>query len=189
MKDDIEKKYANAEERGKPQLLMNGLKPTTLGFSPADMHFQELLTVMGKRICIGFGIPTPYLYDDASTLNNKDQATQELYRDKVIPLLSRTLDWISDFLEPTFGNVRVRIKEDSVQALTGQRAKKITSIIELTGAGILSPAQAAEELGFEFDESEIVAENERLVNELANSNSINNNPNNQEQEQPKPKEK
>lgn len=177
LKEAVEEKYSNYKERGKPFVLFGGLKPDKLGFSPADMHFKDLLDSMGKLVCIGFNVPLPMVFDDASTYNNYETAKAHFYSDTVIPLTSRILDLLSDALEVQYKGVRVRVNEEAIAALTGQRNEKIDSMVKLVNAGIISEAQAAEELGYEYDESQVIEDNLNLINQNAQSQSNSENTN------------
>lgn len=166
----IEEHYSSMSKRGRPLISFGGLKADKLGFSPQEMHFKELLDSMGKMICVAFNVPVPMVYDDTSTYNNFESSKIHFYSDTVIPILRRVLNVLSDLLEINYKNVRLRPNEESITALTGERNEKVDTIVNLVNSGIISASQAAEELGYTYEENIEIEKNKKILENMKDNN-------------------
>ncbi|MBM1222574.1 phage portal protein [Ponticoccus sp. SC2-23] len=120
---EMETQHQGARNAGRPMLLEGGLDWKPMGFSPSDMEFQKTKEAAAREIALAFGVPPMLLgIPGDATYANYQEANRAFYRLTVLPLASRVVsalaDWLSDFQ-----GLRFTLKPDldQVPALAQER--------------------------------------------------------------------
>ena len=123
LRDEMESQHQGARNAGRPMLLEGGLDWKPMGFSPSDMEFQKTKEAAAREIAIAFGVPPMMLgLTGDATYANYQEANRAFYRLTVLPLATRVMgqigDWLADF---TGEEVRLFPDLDQVPALAQER--------------------------------------------------------------------
>lgn len=120
---EMESQHQGARNAGRPMLLEGGLDWKPMGFSPSDMEFQKTKEAAAREIVIAYGVPPMMLgLTGDATYANYQEANRAFYRLTVLPLASRVLGAIGDWLSEFSGDdVRVFPDLDQVPALSQER--------------------------------------------------------------------
>lgn len=122
LKAELEANYQGAGNAGRPLLLEGGLDWKPLALSPRDMDFVEAKGGAAREIALAFGVPPLLLgLPGDNTHANYAEANRAFYRQTVIPLVRRTADSLSHWLEPAFGPTRLEPDLDAIEALAPER--------------------------------------------------------------------
>ncbi|WP_368187649.1 phage portal protein [Aestuariibius sp. HNIBRBA575] len=123
---EMENQHQGARNAGRPMLLEGGLDWKPMGFSPSDMEFQKTKEAAAREIATAFGVPPMMLgIPGDATYANYQEANRAFYRLTVLPLLSRVVSSVSEWLND-FNDERVTLKPDldGVTALSTERDAK-----------------------------------------------------------------
>ncbi len=120
---EMETQHQGARNAGRPMLLEGGLDWKPMGFSPSDMEFQKTKEAAAREISVAFGVPPMLLgLPGDATYANYQEANRAFYRLTVLPLATRVLgavsDWLSDF---TGEKISLRPDLDQIPALSAER--------------------------------------------------------------------
>ncbi len=120
---EMETQHQGAKNAGRPMLLEGGLDWKPMGFSPSDMEFQKTKEAAAREIAIAFGVPPMLLgIPGDATYANYQEANRAFYRLTVLPLATRVIsavaDWLSDF---TGERIQLRPDLDQISALSAER--------------------------------------------------------------------
>ncbi len=131
---EMESQHQGARNAGRPMLLEGGLDWKPMGFSPSDMEFQKTKEAAAREIAIAFGVPPMMLgITGDATYANYQEANRAFYRLTVLPLATRVLgtigDWLADF---TGEELRLFPDLDQVPALSQERETTWRRIGEAT---------------------------------------------------------
>ncbi|WP_375410655.1 phage portal protein [uncultured Methylobacterium sp.] len=122
LKGELEANYQGAGNAGRPLLLEGGLDWKPLSLSPKDMDFVEAKNGAAREIALAFGVPPLLLgLPGDATHANYAEANRAFYRQTVIPLVRRTAESLSQWLEPAFGPARLEPDLDAIEALAPER--------------------------------------------------------------------
>lgn len=123
LKAELEAHYQGAANAGRPLLLEGGLDWKGLSLSPKDMDFVEAKNISAREIALSFGVPPMLLgIPGDNTYSNYAEANRALYRQTVVPLLSRIAAAIGNWLGAAYGeDVRLVPDLDEVSALSVER--------------------------------------------------------------------
>ncbi len=123
LKRELEAHYQGAANAGRPLLLEGGLDWKGLSLSPKDMDFVEAKHIAAREIALAFGVPPMLLgIPGDNTYSNYAEANRTLYRQTVLPLLSRIASALGHWLGESFGgNIRLTPDLDEVPALSIER--------------------------------------------------------------------
>jgi HK97 family phage portal protein len=123
LKRELEAHYQGAANAGRPLLLEGGLDWKGLSLSPKDMDFVEAKHIAAREIALAFGVPPMLLgIPGDNTYSNYAEANRTLYRQTVLPLLSRIASALGHWLGESFGgNLRLAPDLDEVPALAIER--------------------------------------------------------------------
>jgi len=143
---EMETQHQGARNAGRPMLLEGGLDWKPMGFSPSDMEFQKTKEAAAREIAVAFGVPPMLLgLPGDATYANYQEANRAFYRLTVLPLASRILgsisDWLSDF---TGEHISLRPDLDQIPALATEREAQWRRISD---AAFLSDAEKRNLLG------------------------------------------
>ena len=146
LRDEMEGQYQGAVNAGRPMLLEGGLDWKPMGFSPSDMEFQKTKEAAAREIAVAFGVPPMMLgITGDATYANYQEANRAFYRLTVLPLATRVLsalaDWLSDF-----GGERIELRPDidRIPALSDERDAQWRRVSE---AAFLTDAEKRSLLG------------------------------------------
>ena len=131
---EMESQHQGAKNAGRPMLLEGGLDWKPMGFSPSDMEFQKTKEAAAREIATAFGVPPMMLgIPGDATYANYQEANRAFYRLTVLPLASRVLgaiaDWLSDF---SGERVDLRPDPDQIPALSSERDAQWRRVGEAT---------------------------------------------------------
>lgn len=143
---EMETQHQGARNAGRPMLLEGGLDWKPMGFSPSDMEFQKTKEAAAREIAIAFGIPPMMLgIPGDATYANYQEANRAFYRLTVLPMASRVLskisDWLSDFTDE---HLVIRPDLDQIPALAAEREAQWRRVGE---AGFLTDTEKRSLLG------------------------------------------
>jgi HK97 family phage portal protein len=143
---EIETNHQGARNAGRPMLLEGGLDWRPMGFSPSDMEFHETKVAAAREIAIAFGVPPMMLgIPGEATYANYQEANRAFYRLTVLPLATRVLGALSNWLEDFTGETLTLAPDpDRVPALAAERDGQWARI---ASADFLSAAEKRALLG------------------------------------------
>ncbi len=123
LKGELEAHYQGAANAGRPLLLEGGLDWKGLSLSPKDMDFVEAKHIAAREIALAFGVPPMLLgIPGDNTYSNYAEANRALYRQTVLPLISRIASALGHWLGESFGgNLRLAPDRDEIPALSLER--------------------------------------------------------------------
>ena len=123
LKAELEDGYSGAARAGRPLLLDGGLDWKAMGYSPRDMDFVEARHAAARDIALAFGVPPMLLgIPGDNTYSNYQEANRAFTRQTLLPLINRTLDSFTHWLQPRFGDGLVlAVDEDRLEGLADER--------------------------------------------------------------------
>lgn len=121
--NEMETQHQGAKNAGRPMLLEGGLDWKPMGFSPSDMEFQKTKEAAAREIAIAFGVPPMLLgIPGDATYANYQEANRAFYRLTVLPLATRVVSAIADWLSDFSGErIQLRPDLDQIPALSAER--------------------------------------------------------------------
>ena len=121
--NEMETQHQGARNAGRPMLLEGGLDWKPMGFSPSDMEFQKTKEAAAREIAIAFGVPPMMLgIPGDATYANYQEANRAFYRLTVLPLATRVVSAIADWLSDFNGErIQLRPDLDQISALSAER--------------------------------------------------------------------
>jgi len=123
LKRELDEEYAGARNAGRPMLLEGGLDWKAMSLSPKDMDFMEAKHTAAREIALAFGVPPQLLgIPGDNTYSNYQEANRVFFRATVLPFANRIASALSQWLAPAFGDARLTVDADQVDALSGDRA-------------------------------------------------------------------
>jgi len=131
---EMETQHQGARNAGRPMLLEGGLDWKPMGFSPSDMEFQKTKEAAAREIATAFGVPPMLLgIPGDATYANYQEANRAFYRLTVLPLATRVVgaiaDWLSDF---SGERVELRPDLDQIPALSMERDAQWRRVADAT---------------------------------------------------------
>jgi len=123
LSEEIEANYRGARNAGRPMVLEGGLDWKPMGFSPSDMEFQKTKEAAAREIALAFGVPPMLLgIPGDATYANYQEANRAFYRLTVLPLATRVVAALSDWLVLHSGaSAALKPDLDQVPALAAER--------------------------------------------------------------------
>jgi HK97 family phage portal protein len=123
LKTELDDNYQGARNAGRPMLLEGGLDWKPMSLSPKDMDFLDAKHNAAREIALCFGVPPMLLgIPGDNTYANYQEANRALWRATVLPLAARLGAALAQWLSPAFGDVRLAIDTDRIEALSYDRA-------------------------------------------------------------------
>lgn len=163
LRDELEASFAGSGNAGRPMLLEGGLRWQPLSHSPADMDFAGLKAAAAREIALSFGVPPMLagLPGDATYANYRE-ANKALWRQTILPLLSRILAALEQGLRPWFPELLLKIEEERIGALSEDRERLWAQI---GAADFLERDEKRAMLGIMADDEDVEQEagNEREI--------------------------
>jgi HK97 family phage portal protein len=148
LKSELEDQFSGPRNAGRPLLLDGGLDWKTMALSPKDMDFIQAKHGAAREIALAFGVPPMLLgIPGDSTYSNYQEANRALWRQTVLPLLSRVLGDLAHWLSPAFGSEPLRLEPDMdrIEALASERE---TLWRRVEGASFLSDEEKRAAVGY-----------------------------------------
>ena len=148
LKEELESQFSGARNAGRPLLLDGGLDWKNMALSPKDMDFIEAKNAAAREIALAFGVPPMLLgLPGDNTYDNCQEANRALWRQSVLPLLSRVLRDLAYWLAPGFGQGELRLEPDldRIEALSAEREALWRRI---TAADFLSDGEKRAAVGY-----------------------------------------
>ncbi|WP_246164333.1 phage portal protein [Blastochloris sulfoviridis] len=148
LKAELETGFSGPMNAGRPLLLEGGLSWQPLSLSPKDMDFLEAKNAAARDIALAFGVPPMLLgIPGDNTYSNYVEANRAFWRACVVPLVTRTAESLSAWLQPAFDDApRIVVDLDEVPALASDREALWRRIGSAT---FLSDDEKREALGWE----------------------------------------
>ena len=123
LKSELDGNYQGAKNAGRPMLLEGGLDWKPMSLSPKDMDFLDAKHNAAREIALAFGVPPMLLgIPGDNTYANYQEANRALWRATVLPLAQRIGAALAQWLSPAFGELRLVVDTDRVDALSYDRA-------------------------------------------------------------------
>jgi HK97 family phage portal protein len=146
LKRELEANYQGAANAGRPLLLEGGLDWKAMSFSPKDMDFLEAKHAAAREIALALGVPPMLLgIPGDNTYSNFREANRAFWRTTVLPLANRFCTALANWLRPVYGDVRLAVDTDRIDALAADRAAAWERI---TKAPFLTVNEKREALGY-----------------------------------------
>jgi HK97 family phage portal protein len=144
--DEMASHHQGAANAGRPMLLEGGLDWKPMGFSPSDMEFQKTKESAAREVALAFGVPPMLLgLPGDATFANYQEAHRAFYRLTVLPLASKVLASVSNWLAGFSGDgARLVPDLDGVPALATEREAQWRRV---SNADFLSVAEKRALLG------------------------------------------
>lgn len=123
LKIEIQEKYANSVNAGRPMLLEGGLDWKEMSMSPKDMDFSESKDAAAREIALACGVPPQILgIKGDNTYSNMQEARVALWEETIIPLLDKLSDALSNWLSYWMGeDILIDFDRDKISALSKRR--------------------------------------------------------------------
>ncbi|MDT3687359.1 MAG: phage portal protein [Pseudorhodoplanes sp.] len=123
LKLELDEHYQGAKNAGRPMLLEGGLDWKPMSLTPKDMDFLDAKHNAAREIALAFGVPPMLLgIPGDNTYANYQEANRGFFRATVLPLAQRLGASIAQWLQPAFGEVRLVVDTDRIEALSFDRA-------------------------------------------------------------------
>jgi HK97 family phage portal protein len=123
LKRELDELYVGARNAGRPMVLEGGLDWKAMSLSPKDMDFMEAKHAAAREIALAFGVPPQLLgIPGDNTYSNYQEANRVLFRATVLPFANRIACALAHWLGGAFGNVRLIVDADQIDALSTDRA-------------------------------------------------------------------
>jgi HK97 family phage portal protein len=124
LKAELETNYQGSRNAGRPMLLEGGLDWRAMSLTPQEMDFMEAKHAAAREIALAIGVPPMLLgIPGDNTYANYQEASRVLWRQTIVPLVTRTLKALTGWLGPRFGErLELWPALDRVEALASERA-------------------------------------------------------------------
>lgn len=131
-----------------------------IGLSPVDLELLESDKVDLGTFCRGYGIDVIIFDPDKAAYNNKLTAEKAAWQNTIIPKLNEERDGLNNWLVPAWNDYdnksyHVDFDVSHIACLQADLAALSARVYEGIKLGVYSPAQAAETLGVEFDQTNL----------------------------------
>ncbi|WP_116652874.1 phage portal protein [Pelagibacterium sediminicola] len=146
LKGELEEGFAGALNAGRPMVLEGGLDWKAIALTPKDMDFLEAKNAAAREIALAFGVPPMLLgIPGDNTYANYAEASRALWRQTVIPLVTKVLAALNHWLSPAFDGAALVPDFDVIEALAADRKLDWERV---GNAAFLSDDEKRELLGF-----------------------------------------
>lgn len=160
LKEHLTEDWQGSENAGIIPILEGGLEWTETSKSPKDMDFLQGMDATAMYIASVYGVPFPLVIPSSATFSNIKDSRISLYENTVIPLAEDILEPLGNWLigmfkqgsrsqkSPDYDNICLTFDPEKIRALEERRNEKADRVAKLLDAGILTPNEAREQLGF-----------------------------------------
>lgn len=148
LKAELEEGYQGARRAGRPMLLEGGLDWKAMGLTPRDMDFIEARNGAARDIALALGVPPMLLGIPGDlTYANYQEANRAFCRLTVLPLVARTAQALTAWLQPVYG-AGLKIDYDA-DRLPGLAAERDALWSRLAAADFLTDEEKREAVGYQ----------------------------------------
>jgi len=151
LKEQLKKEFLGPENAMNP-LILEGMKPQRIGFSPKDLEYDPIMKAMLRRVSNIFHVPAELLGDvEYKTYSNAKEAVKALYYWAVLPHLTSLRDELNWQLVPMIdgtGSVYLDYDTSGVEALAVDLAELWERVGRSVDRGILNRQEARDELNY-----------------------------------------
>lgn len=147
LKSELEQSFQGARNAGRPLVLEGGLDWKAISLSPKDMDFIEAKNAAAREIALAIGVPPLLLgLPGDNTYANYAEANRALWRQTIVPLVTRVGESLGQWLGPAFGGTAAQLVPalDEIEALGEDRSALWARVGE---AGFLSDDEKRALLG------------------------------------------
>jgi len=151
LKNIINEQYSGYKNAGRPLILEGGLEWQEIGLTPEEIHWADGLKLTAREIAIAFGVPPELIGDSENkTYSNWQESRRAFYEETVLPLMDWLQSELNNWLAVKFGtDIVVKYDQDEIEALQENRSEVWNRAIAAVRAGILTPNEARELLGYD----------------------------------------
>lgn len=153
LSDGWRKVTRGVKTRNTTPILEGGVEPVPLGMSTVDMDMLEHLKLDRTRIAAAFGCPAIVIGDlSKATFSNAAQQDRAFVKYAVLPIVNEFRDVLHRALLDGMPELQIEYDLDALtraEPLLLAKQKQIEVQV-----GIRSPKEAAEDMGYDWDESE-----------------------------------
>ncbi|MFC7053823.1 phage portal protein [Hansschlegelia quercus] len=123
LKTELEAQFSGAANAGRPLLLDGGLDWRPMALTPQEMDFLQAKNAAARDIALVFGVPPMLLgIPGDATYANYAEANRALWRQTVIPLLTRVARSLAGWLGPAWdAELTLTPDLDAIEALSTER--------------------------------------------------------------------
>jgi len=122
LKSELEARHQGSKNAGRPMLLEGGLEWQPMGMSPKDLEFTDGKREAAREIALAFGVPPQLLgIPGDNTYSNYQEANRAFHRQRILPLMDRICDGLSNWVQPSYPNARIDYDVDQIDALSIER--------------------------------------------------------------------
>lgn len=147
LKAELETQFSGPANAGRPMLLDGGLEWQSMGMTPRELEFVGSKREAAREICLAFGVPPMLLgIPGDNTYSNYREANRAFYRSTVIPLMSRTVGAITNWVQPLYEGARLGFDLDQIEALADERAAKWEAV---QGSEFLTTDEKRDAVGYQ----------------------------------------
>jgi len=135
LKNELQEGFQGAKNAGRPLLLEGGLDWKPLSMTPKDMDFIEAKHAAAREIALALGVPPMLLaIPGDNTFSNYQEANRTFWRNTVVPLITRSLANLSDWLGDAYpgGPITLVPDLDQIEALSPEREALWTRLEKAT---------------------------------------------------------
>ena len=149
LKEQFQKEYMGPEMVMKP-LILEGLKPLRMGFSPNDINFQPLQVGILRRVANVYHVPSELLGDvEYKTYSNAKEAVKALYHWAVLPHLNELKEELNYRIVRQFGeDLYIDYDISGIEALSADLAELWDRVGKAKDRSLITINEAREELGW-----------------------------------------
>jgi len=143
----LEKRFAHPENAHRPMVIA-GVEPKNLGFSPKDMEYLNMLRWSLEDVARVYGVPKPMLSDlERATYANIDAAERMFWRNTIVPYLLFLQEEVTEMLAPQFGSdLFVKFDLTEIEALQENVNQVWERLRENVKTGLVTVNEAREEM-------------------------------------------
>lgn len=148
LRQNIQDIFSGPRNTGRPLLLENGSKWTSMGFNMREMDFVKGRSVSTREIALAFGVPEQLVsVPEAQKYDNNEMAKEALYTDTVIPLMESFAEHLTNFLSVQYNDTDLWLTVDrnNIPALEGMRRRRFEKAVQAT---FLTPNEQREVAGY-----------------------------------------
>lgn len=160
LREAWERLFGGVRKAHRTAVMPPGIRPTVIGSSAKDAVLTPLLTEARQQIAVAFGIPQTLL-EDAANFATAREHKLSLYRETIIPEAEFIRDGLNEqYFAPQ--GLELVFHYEQIEALQQDEASKAQQIAALVDRGIMSVAEAREQLGLKVKEQPAATSTEPL---------------------------
>lgn len=153
LQKQLQDEYTGYRNAGKILVLDDA---ENMSWTPLSLNAQDISWIQGQKlsareIALIFNIPPELIGDtESKTYSNYKEARKYFYMENILPMMDFLLGELNMWLSPLYGeNVRIVYNKDDIEALQEGRELTWDIAIRAKDAGIITPNEAREMLGYE----------------------------------------